>query len=61
MADDPNEDTWLYGSSNPEPPGDENDDNADKTNESNDDGNESMENDRNPEVCVLQLDNLIIC
>lgn len=20
MADDPNEDTWLYGSSNPEPP-----------------------------------------
>lgn len=24
MADDPNEDTWLYGSSNPEPPEDAN-------------------------------------
>lgn len=24
MADDPNEDSWLYGSSNPEPPEDEN-------------------------------------
>lgn len=55
MADDPNEDTWLYGSSNPEPPGDDDVDTQKPTESaeavgSTDDGGDALI-DNNAPVC----------